>query len=190
MSITDTAEVLNQAYDALSDLANTLASASDPVATGANLARDLVIDRYRLTRAYPGDDYPETVDVVALRGPIVVTVEDLPTGTDVRITAHGYGHTLWNDLESPALARWVVRTVAAAFAGDSGGAPVTMCVATWPIRYTEDETFSLPFCSRECALLAFEDGETRPAGLSLRDDDHYEFDETCSNCGRMIPASA
>lgn len=50
-----------------------------------------------------------------------------------------------------------------------------------------------PYCSLICRI----DGARAGRGPNWwdnasyvgRDDDHYEFDETCANCGVLIPAS-
>ena len=49
----------------------------------------------------------------------------------------------------------------------------------------ERELLTVPFCSENCAYenhgLQFDDGGERH--------NHYEFDETCANCGSLIKAS-
>jgi hypothetical protein len=65
---------------------------------------------------------------------------------------------------------------------------MTTYIATWPIRFTQDEIGVLPFCSVDCYLDYFEDGETRPRGLTRHEVVAPEFDETCAQCGAVITA--
>jgi len=50
-----------------------------------------------------------------------------------------------------------------------------------------DEEISFAFCAPSCRAYHF----TARAEVrnTWRDDDSYEFDETCANCGSLIPAS-
>jgi hypothetical protein len=47
------------------------------------------------------------------------------------------------------------------------------------------ENITLAYCSRICREVGAESGGWNGTG---RDDDSYEFDEVCANCGVVIPA--
>lgn len=51
------------------------------------------------------------------------------------------------------------------------------------------EDWTQPYCSEFCRDLR--DGASHAfLSTQFRDDDAYEFDETCATCGKLIPASA
>jgi len=51
-----------------------------------------------------------------------------------------------------------------------------------------EEVLVLPYCGEDCRDIR--EGMFVDTGLaSYRDDDRYEFDETCAKCGAFIPAS-
>ncbi len=57
-------------------------------------------------------------------------------------------------------------------------------IASWPFRFTTDEMNVEIFCSLDCYLDYFEDGETRPSGLSRIVASAVSFDYTCTYCGK------
>jgi hypothetical protein len=46
----------------------------------------------------------------------------------------------------------------------------------------EREVVAIPYCSLLCSS---QHGFT----MNVRDDDSYEFDEVCANCGVLVPAA-
>lgn len=56
--------------------------------------------------------------------------------------------------------------------------------ASHPVRAA-----TFPFCSDDCRARYWTWDEQIALGrIELRDDDHYEFDEYCANCGEVIEA--
>lgn len=67
---------------------------------------------------------------------------------------------------------------------------MTTYLLTGPVYETEDAYFSAPFCSPLCVAEYRLDGSRHNSESDeLRADDNYEFDESCTNCGALIPAS-
>ena len=53
-------------------------------------------------------------------------------------------------------------------------------------RKFDAEKVTFPYCSKKCRHA---DRGNNAASLNYRDDDFYEFDEVCANCGSLIKAS-
>ena len=60
--------------------------------------------------------------------------------------------------------------------------PVTTYLANETRGDLTGESYTLVFCSAECRR----DDQRKKLGAKFRDDDSYEFDETCANCGVEI----
>ena len=53
-----------------------------------------------------------------------------------------------------------------------------------------DEVKTLAYCSPPCRRETEDQSLSQGFVLTFRDDNSYEFDETCANCGVLIPASS